>query len=160
MKVTGPRVIVALALSSAIVGAAAAAPAVAAAPALLAPAASSSYTAAVKPHPAEGYTLMMEKGNDDPTRKPAAYQLVLGKRNIYLERMTWTNWGAATAQGRGYMTYETAAGAKTIIKRYPVKVSVNRLVKREANQVYTKMTVNFLKAAPTKARTMVFSLPR
>lgn len=108
-------------------------------------------------------TYMIECVDDQLRERSRKFVLTCADGNEYLDKLTWKGWGKNGARAVGVVTVqptyaEKKAGQKT--RSYPVKVVADRLVKREANQVYTRLKVTFTgKKAPGEPRTMVVRLP-
>ncbi len=116
---------------------------------------------APKPHPLAQITFIKDRVGGEQTRTPKVFQLKLGRTNTYLAGLTWSTWGPKLAQGRGTYTVETSKAGRTRIASYPVNVTASRLARREATQIYTRLTIRFTaKAAPGTPKLTWYQLPR
>lgn len=110
-------------------------------------------------------TYMIECADDQLREVPGRFVTACADAKEYLNKLTWKGWGHSTARATGVLTieptYADRQAGRTRTLSYPVAVVADRLVKREANQVYSRMKVTFTgKKAPGEPRTMVVSLPR
>lgn len=113
------------------------------------------------PGPA-GYTFMRQCVTDDVTNRPRRFTVACADANQYLDRLQWKRWGQRSARATGVMTVNTCAPscAKGRFKNYPVSVRAHRIVKGEAAQFYSRLTVTYTKAVPTgERRTHTYVMP-
>ena len=113
------------------------------------------------PGPA-GYTFMRQCVTDDVTNRPRRFTVACAAANQSLDRLQWKRWGQRSARAKGVMTVNTCAPscAKGKLKNYPVSVRAHRIVKGEAAQFYSRLTVTYTKAVPTgERRTHTYVLP-
>ncbi|MBK8436897.1 MAG: hypothetical protein IPM90_02935 [Austwickia sp.] len=113
-----------------------------------------------KPHPLAEVTFIQDRAGGEQAQSPATFRLRKGTSG-YLAGLKWTGWGAPLAQGKGRYIVKSVVGGKTRMTAYPVNVTASRLHKREATQVYTRLTVKFTaKPAPGLKKMIAYTLPR
>ena len=115
-------------------------------------------------------TYMLECVEDQLRERPRKFVTGCADAKEYLNKLTWKGWGHNRARATGVLTVEpTYADKQRAAKRnepvraksYPVTVVADKLVRREATQVYSRLKVTFTgKKAPGEPRTMVITLPR
>ncbi|MDO5697960.1 MAG: hypothetical protein Q4G51_08290 [Dermatophilus congolensis] len=110
-------------------------------------------------------TYMIECADDQLREVPRSFVVTCADAKEYLNKLTWKGWGHDQARAKGVLTIEPTYAEKqagtTRTANYPVTVVADKLVKREANQVYSRMKVTFTgKKAPGEPRTMLVELPR
>lgn len=112
-------------------------------------------------------TYMIECVEDQLREVPTRFTVTCADAKEYLDKLTWKGWGHKQARASGVLTIEPTYAEKQESKgkaraqNYPVTVVADKLVKREANQVYSRMQVTFTgKTAPGEPRTMVIDLPK
>ena len=118
-------------------------------------------TAKHTPGPA-GYTFLRQCVTDDVTNRPRRFTVACADANQSLDRLQWKRWGQRSARAAGVMTVNTCAPscAKGRLKNYPVSVRAHRIVKGEAAQFYSRLTVTYTKAVPTgERRTHTYVMP-
>lgn len=115
-------------------------------------------------------TFMLECVDDQLRERPRKFVTACADANEYLDKLTWKGWGHNRARATGVLTVQPTFAEKqhaatvhepATAKSYRVTVVADKLVKREANQVYSRLKVTFTgKKAPGEPRTMVIRLPR
>lgn len=136
-------------------------PSAPAAHAASAPAQQARTTAKHTPGPA-GYTFLRQCVTDDVTNRPRRFTVACADANQYLDRLQWKRWGQRSARAKGVMTVNTCAPscAKGKLKNYPVSVRAHRIVRGEAAQFYSRLTVTYTKSVPTgERRTHTYVMP-
>lgn len=112
-------------------------------------------------------TYMLECLDDELREAPRRFDVTCADAKEYLNKLTWKGWGHGKARASGVLTVEPTyaekreSRGKARTRNYPVTVVADKLIRREANQVYSRLKVTFTgKKAPGEPRTMVIELPR
>lgn len=88
-------------------------------------------------------TFVAECSGDSRIRRPTSYILACADGNEFLENLTWSNWGEATATATGTLVFSdcspTCAAGKDI--EVPAQVVADRLVSGDGLATYRRLTV-------------------